>query len=417
MSRIDYIGLRVARWRDLAGMTQQQLADKAGITREYVSMIENGRRAVSKRDLLLKLARAIGVDINDLTAAPYPPTERTALALRTVAPKIRLALDGEEDPGPPRPIGELVAEVKAAMAARMACDYPRMCGLLPGLLAQVIGRVEAGPDGDVRYRATSVFVRACVTASLALKSYGLHDLGLRLAERATAAARAMDAPIYVGASQFALSQALLAVGSPRRALLIAARTADDLQRFTGRPDGLEWYGMLHLQSALVAASMAGSGADVRARGAIGEHVQEAADAARRATASPWQMEFTPANVELWRLACALEGGEPDLAPGFVRAIDRTQLRSSHRRVRLLIDTARAEFLTGNFRGAVRLLLDADALCPAEVRPRPALREIVGQMVRDARERGGWADLRTLAAQMRLDPTAEDPGSIPYPGRD
>ncbi|WP_133305761.1 helix-turn-helix transcriptional regulator, partial [Micromonospora sp. MW-13] len=35
----DYIGLRVASWRDTAGMTQQQLADRVGVTASYISMI------------------------------------------------------------------------------------------------------------------------------------------------------------------------------------------------------------------------------------------------------------------------------------------------------------------------------------------------------------------------------------------
>jgi len=34
---------RAARWRDTAGMTQQQLADRVGKTRAYISLIENGR--------------------------------------------------------------------------------------------------------------------------------------------------------------------------------------------------------------------------------------------------------------------------------------------------------------------------------------------------------------------------------------
>ena len=51
----------------------------------------------------------------------------------------------------------------------------------------------------------------------------------------------------------------------------------------------------------------------------------------------------------------------------------------------------------------KTLLAADDLAPAEVRSRPSVREIVGQMVRDSRTRGGSEDLRTLAARVRIDP--------------
>lgn len=64
----DWIGLRVARWRDVAGMTQQELADRVGVSAAYISMIEHGRRAVTKRSLLISLATALGVRVEDLIA-------------------------------------------------------------------------------------------------------------------------------------------------------------------------------------------------------------------------------------------------------------------------------------------------------------------------------------------------------------
>jgi hypothetical protein len=80
-----------------------------------------------------------------------------------------------------------------------------------------------------------------------------------------------------------------------------------------------------------------------------------------------------------------------------------------RRVRLLIDTARGQFLAGQHEAAVRCLLAADDIAPIEVRSRPAVREIVGQMVRDSTRRGGSSELRTLVARLRLDPLAADEG--------
>lgn len=45
--RSEWIGFRVACWRDVAGMTQQELADRVQISREHLSRIENGHKAVT----------------------------------------------------------------------------------------------------------------------------------------------------------------------------------------------------------------------------------------------------------------------------------------------------------------------------------------------------------------------------------
>jgi transcriptional regulator with XRE-family HTH domain len=74
---------------------EKDLADAVGVSRPYISMIENGERAVTKRDLLLRLAHAIGVSVNDLTAQPFEPVGREELALYLAAPRIRLGLAGE----------------------------------------------------------------------------------------------------------------------------------------------------------------------------------------------------------------------------------------------------------------------------------------------------------------------------------
>ncbi len=52
--------LRKARER--AGLTQLQLADRLGIVREYVTMIESGKKAASL-DVLQRLGEALGLEI------------------------------------------------------------------------------------------------------------------------------------------------------------------------------------------------------------------------------------------------------------------------------------------------------------------------------------------------------------------
>jgi len=76
----DRIGQRIAALRKLAGMSQEQLAERAGLQRTHVSRIEAGKYAVTL-ETIQAIAEALGmtVDIVD---------ER----LRDLAPLIRMTL-------------------------------------------------------------------------------------------------------------------------------------------------------------------------------------------------------------------------------------------------------------------------------------------------------------------------------------
>jgi transcriptional regulator with XRE-family HTH domain len=62
------------RLRDVAGLSQEELAFRADIHRTQISFIESGRR-MPRLDTLVKLAGALGVTANDLidgiTWEPY----------------------------------------------------------------------------------------------------------------------------------------------------------------------------------------------------------------------------------------------------------------------------------------------------------------------------------------------------------
>lgn len=58
-----YIGKRIAMLRAENGMTQAELADKAGIKREHVSRIEAGRYSVGL-DILSRIAKAFNTNID-----------------------------------------------------------------------------------------------------------------------------------------------------------------------------------------------------------------------------------------------------------------------------------------------------------------------------------------------------------------
>jgi transcriptional regulator with XRE-family HTH domain len=54
-------------WREHRGMTQQKLAEAAGISKAYLSQIEAEVRGGSVA-VLSKLAKALSVDLDDLVA-------------------------------------------------------------------------------------------------------------------------------------------------------------------------------------------------------------------------------------------------------------------------------------------------------------------------------------------------------------
>jgi DNA-binding XRE family transcriptional regulator len=52
-------------WRDYRGFTQQQLADKAGISKPYLSQLESGKRA-GTTEVLSAIALALEVTLEEL---------------------------------------------------------------------------------------------------------------------------------------------------------------------------------------------------------------------------------------------------------------------------------------------------------------------------------------------------------------
>lgn len=57
---------QIKKYREKAGLTQEQLAKKVGITQVYLCYLENGQKKNPSIPLLRKIAIALGVNINDL---------------------------------------------------------------------------------------------------------------------------------------------------------------------------------------------------------------------------------------------------------------------------------------------------------------------------------------------------------------
>lgn len=401
MARSDGIGYNVASFRQAAGLTQEQLAERVGVAGPYISMIENGRRPVNSRDLLDRLAKGLGIEPWKLTGQPYPATDRTDFEQYQVIPRIRIALS-EPDDGPiaPRPIEQLELLTDQAMAARMNCDVRALGRTLPDVLAET--RILWHEDGN--RTAGELFVKAAVTGALAVKAAGWIDLGAHLADQADRVARAHGDPVSIAAAQFAVAQCWLTIGSRRLSARIATAGADQVAEITRSGklppkmlnDLRAWSGMLHLHAALATAGLQGGDPD--------GHLAAADAICRTVVGNPWRMEATNANRETWAIAIALDKGEPDLAIQLARRVDANALLSPQRKARRLLDTGHAEFLTGNYDEAVRYLLLAEQAAPGDLRQRPTAVEMASHLVRNATGRGS-SELRNLAVAAGITPAA------------
>lgn len=60
------IGARIAELRHARGWTQQELADRSGISWGYIRLLEAGYRRNIQARTAIKLANAFGITIDDL---------------------------------------------------------------------------------------------------------------------------------------------------------------------------------------------------------------------------------------------------------------------------------------------------------------------------------------------------------------
>lgn len=83
------IGGHLAAWRKLQGLTAQQVAERAGVTRQTVGRLERGDASVGM-DVFLDVCRAVGVLQEVVTATdPYETPFGRARADQTLPQRVR----------------------------------------------------------------------------------------------------------------------------------------------------------------------------------------------------------------------------------------------------------------------------------------------------------------------------------------
>ncbi|WP_434743428.1 helix-turn-helix domain-containing protein [Micromonospora sp. SH-82] len=375
------MGRRVAYWRGRRKLSQQVFADRLGKSKSWVDKVERGVRSLDKVSSLQEVAAALRIDTAVLLGRDVQPVGVTELT--AAVERIRAALSRYTIPfGRPaggRPVVSAVEvdrQVAYVWTAFQHARYALVVDRLPGLLADV-ERVHAADPVAGRVPLVEAYR---VTAALLVK-LGAPESGWLAVDRAVTAATGDRTLVAAAAVQ--LGQVLRACGQERAAksamLAAAYRIAPALAE-RGLPAESSLCGTLLVQAALAAAGYGD-------QAAVAELLDEAAALAARVGDGHdhHRTGFGPTAVESARVVAAVELGDGvDAVAWHKKAMARDGWRwlPAEHRAAHLIDTARAYLQVDDPTNASRALMEADRVAPAELRHRPAGRDVLAQVMRE-----------------------------------
>jgi transcriptional regulator with XRE-family HTH domain len=381
------IGHRIRELR--GGMTQNDLATRAGVSVDVIQKLEQGRRHTLSIPSLHKIARALDVDPSQLLAKTISlPTQEEnsgVVAIRESLTRID-HLIGDEPSIEPLTLAEARRQVSYGWGAYWSGQLEQLGGLLPGLITRTLAMVRDVPEGD-RAEAHDVAANLYQLTVYALVQLGHPDIahlavrdGLRLAEAGSDALRA--AVLRCTLSWLLLTQGRY-VESHRLATATAAGVAP-----SGASPVAAWsvYGSL----LLTGATAYGRAGDRPAARVLLDEAREAA--AQTGNRNDYESAFGPdmllmqtVDVELVTenyvdALTAATGMRPDVAlPVAARA-------------RHLSDVAMAHTRLGHVRPAFEALKAMSVLAPSWMRHQSMPTEIV----RELQERSCPPELREMA---------------------
>jgi len=252
------LGDNIARIRRQRTVTQEQLAERAGISVETISKLERNERTSARMLTTSAIARALGVPTSSLygdastAAARGEPDHRPAslMELRRALTPVP-GLDGGEPAGEPPSLDQVAAELRATDAAYHANEYAAALAGLPRLLVATRAAADGAAD---RRRAQVLGARVHhLTGNLLIQLRAL-DLAYCALTAALDSAEAGEDPIVGATAMQGMCWLLLRQGRFGEAERAAVTTADQIEpRFSrARPAELAAWGWLLLGAAAAA---------------------------------------------------------------------------------------------------------------------------------------------------------------------
>lgn len=393
------IGERIRQLRQerTPRMTQRELAERAGVSVDTVSKLEQGVKQTALIGTLHRIARALDVDVSALLARPARIDTEDGGTAGVLA--IRGALTAPYSEGEPVALGELRTSVAAAWSYYWTNRFDTLGALLPELIAQA----RAGGDGPEAFAVRSDAYG--VTASM-LVHLGHIDLAYLAMERAVAAAEGSDDELRRAAVSGWMSWLLLhQTGSYNQAKRLAMTEADraEPRLATATPQAIAVWGGL-LVSAAVAAARDDRPDEADDLLNLAEAAAVRVGASGYEVSSHYERPFGVPLVLMQSVDIAVVTDRPGRALALADRMSPDADLPEAAKARHLADVAYAQTMAGLEARAVDTLLRIERQAPNWMRYQSYPRTIIRELLERER-RARTPRLRGLAVRMGIDAAA------------
>jgi transcriptional regulator with XRE-family HTH domain len=388
------IGARLRQIRNSRRKSLRVIAGLAGFSKSKLSCIERGEIALDSRSDILALADALQIAPSELVRLPVPApgnghTDATVEALRLAL----TAVDYGRAGGLVLPVDVLRDRVRRLQEMRRCCRFAEAATDLPGLICDLHTTLATGRD-IAELLPLAVYLHVQVTSMWLLDAGAPIDMRREVASLARRLAREHGEDVTLGVAALSIRH-LLSQGQ----FGLAQAQLDAVPLPAATPETAGLVGGLMIRQALVAA------ADNRLGDAVAA-METAAELAVRfgetGENDSLGFAFGPTDVGLYRMAIALEAGEPDRAVSIAQTIQPQRHPFKTRQSAYWMDYGRAlARVTRRGDEAVLALRKAERLFPIQVQRNPFVREVLAALLTRARRDAVGRELRGMAYRAGL----------------
>jgi transcriptional regulator with XRE-family HTH domain len=364
-----HLGDRLARLRRLAALTQEELADRSGVSADVIRKLEQHRKHSARLPTLHALARGLGVELTSLlgdppgvapNGAPDPPA--LVELRRAIMPSLVPRAPDMSDLAA-LSIQVLREEIGDAWTLYHDGDFERLITVLPGIIADARLLAAVG-NADQKAAGSAALGKALQLAGHLSIRLGKTDLALSALERAASAADESGDPLLGPMVFNSVAWAYQRQNRLDDAEELAVTAADSVEQ--GVLDSAArvrvWGGLL--MSAATSAARMG-------RYDQASDMMTAAEegAGRLATLPPPQDDgrmlsvFSRSSVRIERVRLAVQHARPDEALALAKGLRLSADTPPSWRTWLLLDVARAYTDMGDAERAVRTLESLRRVAP------------------------------------------------------